>query len=82
MKTMTMLEEHEVFVTLIDGGRPAFWEVRGGRPVMMSYAVTAAGQSRQPGLCSARMPEDGACARPEGHTGPHRSMFDPAEWSD
>lgn len=46
MKTMPMLEEHEVFATLIEGGRPAFWCIEGGRPVMLSYAVTSGGRDR------------------------------------
>lgn len=49
MKTVTVLEEHEVFVTLLEGGIPAFWEIREGRPVMLSYAVTAAGREPKPG---------------------------------
>lgn len=49
---MTVLEEHEVFVTLLEGGRLAFWEIRKGRPVMLSYAVTAAGREPKPGESS------------------------------
>ena len=47
-RTMTVVVENEVFVTLLDGGRPAFWEIREGRPVMLSCAVTAAGREPKP----------------------------------
>jgi hypothetical protein len=49
VKTVTVLEEHDVFVTLLEGGIPAFWEVREGHPVMLSYAVTAAGREPESG---------------------------------
>ena len=48
MKTVNMLEELEMFVTLIDG-RPAFWEIRDGYPTMMTYALTAAGDPDRAG---------------------------------
>lgn len=45
---MPMLDEHEVFVTLLPGGRPAFWAVRDGHPRMLSYAETAAMREQEP----------------------------------
>ena len=74
MRTMPMLAEGELFVTLIDGGRPAFWEIRDGRPVMMSYAVTAAGREQpEPAIrCPVTFEHWAECSLEAGHDGEHR----------